>query len=552
MATLGEQWGMRFDRCRLGISARRLLEHTELGQINPFPPITPVSAGQPLAYVDVVDAAGPVHTLTGYTLADLLAGKHGGVGETLVRELLVHVEGKPARRWLTGVEEQLQKFCRQRALRNMPEPFLPADSESPFGVKGLHSALRSWINAHGKEKASVAQLFGRIENLGSKGLRAEEMAFCGLAKRLKDVTGPTVTVDAILGCLNFDALRLNVLPVIRPATSQLEFVRVPANATFKRIKPKLKAGLVTHPQWRDRVLGYWVDVVDWGDLLGPEQGWMAFTYRGKPIVPHDKPSGLCATHEEAAMLANNHAQNVFPKLTAKGKWSRYRLTGGEHYREWLVTLPHYLPCFFSSHFEHRNVLLHVRCDMREGPEGDRVLVLQEVQSDWAQKARRALKPKATSAERIPVPPWLQEWPALALKLMLLHAMQRGATALAWTPGKVQVERYRGLGEAGLLELYDRTLPAEANRLLRPYGRKCATIEVFQPANFYIEPAEIGYEVFDDERLHVGKAASWEEAQALLPDGAREVLKPMHGVRLDADLRHKLLDTGFYAWGGGIR
>jgi hypothetical protein len=157
-----------------------------------------------------------------------------------------------------------------------------------------------------------------------------------------------------------------------------------------------------------------------------------------------------------------------------------------------------------------------------------------------------------SADPIPTPPWLQEWPALALKLMLLHAAHQGATALAWTPGKVQVERYRGLGEAGLRELYDRTLPAEANRLFRPFGRKCETVEVFQAVNFYIEPAEIGYEVFDDEERLVGRAATWEEAQALLPDGAHEVLKPMHGLQLDADLRDRLLATGFYAWGGGIR
>lgn len=163
-----------------------------------------------------------------------------------------------------------------------------------------------------------------------------------------------------------------------------------------------------------------------------------------------------------------------------------------------------------------------------------------------------MKPNAVSADPVPSPPWLQEWPALALKLMFLHAAHLGATALAWTVGKVQVERYHGLGEAGLRELYDHTLPAEANQLLRPYGKKCETVEVFQPRNFYIEPADIGYDVFDDERQPLGKAATWEDAQTLLPDGAHEVLKPMHGVQLDAEFRERLLASGFYAWGAGIR
>ncbi len=250
-------------------------------------------------------------------------------------------------------------------------------------------------------------------------------------------------------------------------------------------------------------------------------------------------------------LANNHAHKLFPKLTAKGQWAAYRLTGGEHYREWLVTLPHYAPCYFSNHFRHRNILLHVRCDLREGADGEKVVLLQEVQSDWAQHARRTLQTDASPSQTIPVPPWLHEWPALALKLMLLHAAHQGVDALAWTPGAVQLNRYEGRGAKGLLELYDRTLPTEAARLLRPYGKNCESIDVFQPVNFYIEPADVGYEVWDENGELLGTAATWKQAQSLLPDGAHEVLIPMHGVRLDEAQRQALIAKGFYAWGTGI-
>ena len=47
MSTLSEKWRLRFDECRLELSARRLWEHVELGQINPFPSITPASAAEP-------------------------------------------------------------------------------------------------------------------------------------------------------------------------------------------------------------------------------------------------------------------------------------------------------------------------------------------------------------------------------------------------------------------------------------------------------------------------------------------------------------------------
>ncbi len=552
MTLLDNYAGWNFKGCALGISAQRLWEHTQMGQINPFALITPASALQPQNFVDVVNATGSEWTLTGFTWADLLAGNHGRITQEHANQLLRNVKGATVRQWLASVGQHLREFSERRAVRNLPEPFLPKDAVSLLGVRGLHCAFATWLKAHGSEKASPEQWLNRISNLTTQGLREEEMEFSRMVENMDCESSSAVTGDAIFSCLSYEALRLSVLPVVRAASIQLRFETVPANATVKRIKPKLKAGLVTHPQWRDRVLGYWVDVVDWDDLLNTEQGWMAFTHRGKTIVPHGKPSGLCATAEEAVTLANNHAQKVFPKLTAKGKWSRYRLTGGEQYREWLVTLPYYAPSFFSSHFDHRNVLLHVRCDIREDADGERALVLQEVQSDWAQKARRALKAGESSPGPIPVPPWLQEWPALALKLMLLHAAQRGATALAWTQGKVQVERYKGLGRAGLLELYDRTLPAEATRIMRPYGKKCESVEVFQPVNFYIEPAEVGYEVWDEERCLLGEAATWSDAQALLPDGAHEVLKTMHGIKLDESLRQMVLAKGFYAWGAGIQ
>ena len=103
MSVLSEKWRLHYDGCPLELSARRLWEHVELGQINPFPFITPPSAGEPQSYVDIVDGSGPVQTLTGLTLADLLAGNCADVPEVSVRELLVNVERAPARRWLTGV-----------------------------------------------------------------------------------------------------------------------------------------------------------------------------------------------------------------------------------------------------------------------------------------------------------------------------------------------------------------------------------------------------------------------------------------------------------------
>ena len=58
------------------------------------------------------------------------------------------------------------------------------------------------------------------------------------------------------------------------------------------------------------------------------------------------------------------------------------------------------PNFTSSHWEEPNVLAHVRMNDRVGPKGEKVLHVEEVQSDWHQKGREEgyRGPEATKAE----------------------------------------------------------------------------------------------------------------------------------------------------------
>lgn len=542
---------LRFDGVSLGLSARRIWEHTALRQANPFRPITPRAPIQPEKYIDVIDACRSGTTLLGVTLDRLMAWRRLGLSPERCEQLLDHVESHGAQLWIQSVEQILLEFSRQRGARNVPAPFLPQDDDSPFGVQGLNCALLNWLNEHRTEKAGADQWLRRIENLRAKGLRAEEFEVNNVDQALSRQLGETIDGGKIIEALAYKNLELSILPMLRYSGRHVRFTSVPRDAVIKRIKPKLKRKLQTRPQWRDPVMGYWIDVIDWDDLLGQQRGWMAFTVRGQPVTSGAHPHGLCESPEDAMALADGHASKIMPKMSTCGRWSDDRPTGGEQYREWLVTLPYHPQSYLSGHFEHRNILLHVRCDIRESDSGDRVLVLQEIQSDWAQNARRPPPRDSILYETVPQPPWLKEWPALALKLMLLHAARSDVTGLAWTPGNVQAERWGGLGEEGLIDLYDRTLPKELNRLLRPHKKQCETVDVYQPVNFSIEPADSGYVVKDENGGSLGTAESWPDVHKLLPDGAHEVLTTMHGVRLDDELREKILGEGFYAWGMGI-
>ena len=115
-------------------------------------------------------------------------------------------------------------------------------------------------------------------------------------------------------------------------------------------------------------------------------------------------------------------------------------------------------------------------------------------------------------------------------------------------GRHQVSRYEGLGAAGLTQLYDRTLPREVNRMLKPFGGVCETMGVFVPTNFSIVQTESGYGVYSPEDELLGTAETMQEARRFVPDQGHEWLYDVHAVRLPDRVRNAILSSGFSAWG----
>ena len=76
MATASNSLELRFSGSDYGLSARRLWEHTEMGQINPF--VRAISARRELnnaaAFIDVVCFDGDTFALAGFSLGQLLTG----------------------------------------------------------------------------------------------------------------------------------------------------------------------------------------------------------------------------------------------------------------------------------------------------------------------------------------------------------------------------------------------------------------------------------------------------------------------------------------------
>ncbi len=155
---------------------------------------------------------------------------------------------------------------------------------------------------------------------------------------------------------------------------------------------------------------------------------------------------------------------------------------------------HKAATFRSSHFPQPNIIAHLRFNERTDADGKRVLFIEEVQSDWAQKGRRegfaqpqftvivdgnqrgqfnsraeaeqAIKDKPLLAggtirevepKGPPLAPFVTDtkaWTALALKRAIAYAVDNGFDRVAYTTGEQQADRYDLRKQVDKLVVYD--------------------------------------------------------------------------------------------------
>lgn len=236
------------------------------------------------------------------------------------------------------------------------------------------------------------------------------------------------------------------------------------------------------------------------------------------------------------------------------KYDKYQLPGGENYREILLTLPKQSPTtndiasklfgkemrflseaekdavvaearriedttpkdYVSSHFNEPNILAHIRVNDRVDADGKKMLLIEEIQSDWHQAGRekgyktgkerdpaqvekeltittqkrsrlideaaalpdsemtkfkamneeiKKLGEQATKLdeewtnllnkpEGVPDAPFKDTWYQLALKRVLKHAADNGYERVGLTTGKQQADRYKMSNEVNSLAWRD--------------------------------------------------------------------------------------------------
>jgi hypothetical protein len=183
------------------------------------------------------------------------------------------------------------------------------------------------------------------------------------------------------------------------------------------------------------------------------------------------------------------------ELHNRTQYDQYKTAGGENYREILLKLPEEATPnpYYTSHWgDDSNVLAHMRVQDRTGPSGEKILHVEEIQSDWHQTGRKSgyhneamyqearqkadevaraagfndalhaaegwkghgmpsakeasdlydAASKFKSVNAVPDAPFKKNWHELAMKRLLNYAADNGYDSIAITPGAEQANRYK--------------------------------------------------------------------------------------------------------------
>ncbi len=333
----------------------------------------------------------------------------------------------------------------------------------------FYSAVDRAVTSAKIEKGSAEQWLGTIRN--TAGVKAEEMEWLGLEAWLKEQDG-SVTREQIQ-----DYVRANAIEVREVTRHDLDVDRI------------LEYHDISRETWDD-MAPYERD-----DYLREFADGTGETVQGKPVRygKYQLPGG---ENYRELLLTLPHGANEREGLEAFqarmiqrfGGLSEFWSTqaGTPEMAEWnrlteLAQKP--VQSFQSSHWNEPNVVAHVRFNDRV-IDGKKTLFVEEVQSDWHQAGKRSgyagdpvvksvehraqedaefpwavvidgqVRQRARTEEaahmeaaelgsrgRVPDAPFKTTWPELIMKRMIRHAAENGYDKIAWTPGRVQAERY---------------------------------------------------------------------------------------------------------------
>jgi len=416
------------------------------------------------------------------------------------------------------------------------ESLLQIKPQAPVSDIGFYSATEQAALNLGRNKGTGQSFINDL--MKAPDVKKEELQFTGLDDFLRDK--PNVTKQEVQDFLANN--RVDVKEVTYGAQITEDPVGIAARKeVFDKYEPEIqdlyrridKPEYVVYDAETNKVLKNYTNYDD--ALLDNLDPMGAFSKARTGLRPKENSRQLQQQITDLQNLRDAQADAVYkiPESTPT-KFGKYQLAGGENYREILLTLPSsktameeflnvagkkyggntprtqwspednamYEQLFIdertripseyrSSHFSEPNILAHMRVNDRVDADGKKMLLVEEIQSDWHQAGReKGYNKKLTQAESdelrnlqkkeqdedglfqddiqrinelekrsmggVPDAPFKDTWYQLALKRLTKYAADNGYERIGLTTGKQQAGRYALSNEVDEINVIGRT------------------------------------------------------------------------------------------------
>ncbi len=342
----------------------------------------------------------------------------------------------------------------------------------------LWSPLLRKLKAAGPASATGRQWAGTLRNLRSKGVSATEIEWSGIVPLLERHADARITRAEIEAFLSRRPPCAPLLQrcVIAPFSPAVRYEKLPRPEKLPPTGIRNGQRQIRVLRYRDRSFGLhvWLHIEADRGLFGRHHYWSFTVKSGGKVLPTYVPGVEFATAREAMAFGRQVVAEMARQLREAGfvgpseavnAFPEYTLPMGAFYTEWWLTLPNLREDFWSDHFPVRNLVAHIRTKERETFFG-RFLVIEEIQSDWNQGRRELLRQRSAEGtggtetdpfddEIPPANPYETQWVELALRAMVLLAVERRLDGIAWLPGRFHAERFPNADADGLAVFYDR-------------------------------------------------------------------------------------------------
>ena len=489
------------------------------------------------------------YNYSGFTLANIHKANH------LTQEDIVLLQS-----WVSLPAQKVKiETARRRLVDTQTSLSTKLDTSPSF----LYSNLYQRIHALNLNSACPDQWLATITNMKNTGLRKEEIIWSGIEKFLSTQTPNTsITKQRMLAAINFNNIELQLSSErTRDTHGGLTFNEVAELMPHQAIycsKLKLTENSQCILRYIDPRFNYRVGIIkirNYQDGNPLNNKWFAFDPYGRTLINECDKTSYFKDSEDAKSAADKHASNIM-KLCYGTRFNTHydhlTLYGGNHYREWIVSLPEYQRNFFGAHYYDHNVLIHIRTTTRNDNNGNKLLFIEEIQSDWHQQGQ-VHGYNNSCWGKIANAPFKKEWPVLAIKLMLIRASNNGFDGIAWADGDIQETRY-SQNLSTIKRRYDKEIPRALNRLGKDFNCQVErTHIVTRDPWLNVVKSKNKWRVADNNGKFEtkNKYNTREEAMLVIHRHCKNIQLGVSVFKINKQLQHQLSEQGLPLFGESL-